>query len=531
MYLLNSPDLYIIGMKNYFFGQQKYLIEKVSKMYLFNFSIPLAQGLVCDDLGWRFSSDMTEWGGPPRLNSDHNPVLKDYEDIIRLAKSAGTRIFGAFVMSEWDLEGICAKECYNKPLAPMNITEFGLNWHNSVTEEEKKVFSLIKENSAYIDFALHGVRHGHFEEGKWKSGEWARRAKKDDKGNFCEKIKTVVPWDRENNTDRLIARCYQEILREYFTEEELDFPESFVPPNHAYFYEPQNENTTGAILSEYGVKYCNFKMSGSGAGDYVYFDPVINFDKNLCLLDRRGLKNCSYRKTGATPRIPPRAYAWAEVHFNNLWGKTDHFIKYLYNINRFPQRMLGKNTEQVFSQWIYRNFAKIRNGFSSAILDLRDIPQTVYDRKILSNITLKIFLGRNEIEYINCDGLDVIGYSKDRFGYGYVTLANTENKMGACGRGLYNINYRIGKKSEFSHILTDTTACLYGKEEKEDCICFKVKVYGTQTLKIKSFGKDRVSLESEKCKITDVKKNGDFIEITLKGVSMKGNTAKICLEN
>lgn len=491
-------------------------------MYLLNFNIPLAQGFVIDDMGWFHSSDLTPYGGPPRLHSDHSATRDDYEKMVQMAKNIGTRIFCAFVLSELDNNGICCKDIYNKPLSPIDVTEFGKNWHNHVTEEQIGIMDFVKDNSAYIDFALHGVRHGHFT-GQWENGEWARRAKKDEKGNFCEAIKTVQPWDKENETNRVIYNCWLELIRQYYTEEEYPHPESFVPPNHALYYEDGKENTTLSILSEKGIKYCNFKCSGSGAGDYIFPNDKINFDHNVCILDRRGLKQCSYRKTGATPKLPPRAFPWMEVHFNNIWGTCDHFEKYLYNINKNSHRMLGKNTEQVYSQFMYHTYAKIKNTLSSVIIDTNNIPQKAYDKNILSNLTLKIWVGKKEISKASINDAEIMAYYKDKFGYAYLTIGNINNEMGRLNKGVYTLNYEVGNKPLSSYIDNSFfTGCIYGFEEKENSINIKVKVYRNQTIKVKvPFEIKNVLVDN---KPSNFRFENGFVYIDLSGISMIGET-------
>ena len=497
-------------------------MKRGNNMYFFKFCIPLAQGFVSDDMGWFHSSDLTGIGGPPRLHSDHSPNIEDYRELVRLSKTCGTRIMTAFVMSEADMNSICGKPQYNRPLAPMDITEYGTDWHNSVTEDQKAIMAYIRENSACMDFALHGVRHGHFGSGEWEVGEWARRAKKDEKGNFCEDIKTVTPWDEENITDRLTAECYRELIRQYYTEEELPFPESFVPPNHSYYFEKGKENTTGAVLSQYGVKYCNFKNTGSGSGDYD-FDPIVNWDHNICILDRRGLKNCSYKKTGATPKLPPRPFPWIEVHFNNLWGQTDHFAKYLYSINRYPARMLARNTEQVYSQWLYRNFAKITQKGNSFSIDCTQIPREAYDNNILSNITLKIYLGKREIETVTGEA-ELLGYHKDRYGRGYITLGDSSANMGRLHRKIYNFTYKTGRTAPSFYLDTDRSFfSLYGAKDNR----ISLKVYGTETVRIKT---EKQHAETRGAKLLDSQYTDGFLCLTLRAKSMLGDTTEILLK-
>ena len=490
-------------------------------MYIFNFNIPLAQGFVIDDVGWLESSDLTGQGGPPRLHTERKTTIEDFKDLAALAETLGTRIFCAFILSEFDRGNICGKPKYNKPLAPMDMTEYGLGWHCPISDTQTQIMDFVKENAHAIDFALHGVRHGHYGEGLWEVSEWARRAKKDEKGRFCEEIKTVTPWDEDNRTDRLIAECFKELLRQYFTEEELPFPESFVPPNHSYFYEENSEKTTGAVLSDFGVKYCNFKHTGSGSLDYN-FKPVVNWDHNLCLLDRRGIQGSSYKRTGAKPKFFPRAFPYMEAHFNNIWGVRDVWASYLEKINMHPGRMLGKNTEQVFSQWIYHKFAKIKNYGNKVVIDCSQIPREAYDKNILSSLTLKIWQGKGEISHIYSKDERVLpcAYYKDRYGFGYLTLGNCENYMGRL-EGVYSFEYKVGKEPlDFFADNSKLTAQIYSCRSSES-LC--LKVYGTQKVRIKTHKPERVESSNPKVQILSWEYKEGFLEVSVKGTSMLGD--------
>ncbi|MBQ7257010.1 MAG: hypothetical protein IJS60_04890 [Abditibacteriota bacterium] len=501
-------------------------------MCFFNWKIPLAHGFVIDDVGWLECSDLTEKGGPPRLHCDRKSNIDDYKQLVDLAEALGVRIFCAFVMSEFDRGDICGKPIYNKPLAPMDMTEYGLNWHCPISDTQTQIMDFVKNNAHAIDFAIHGVRHGHYGEGLWEVSEWARRAKKDEKGRFCEEIKIVTPWDKENKTDRLIAECFRELIRQYFTEEELPFPESFVPPNHSYFYEENCENTTGAVLSDFGVKYCNFKHTGSGSLDYN-FKPVVNWDHNLCLLDRRGIKGSSYKRTGAKPKFFPRAFPYMEAHFNNIWGTVEEWKKYLYNVNRHPGRMLGKNTEQVFSQWIYHKFAKIKNYKNKIVVDCRSIPQEAYAKNILSTLTLKIWLGKKEISTFKTSNgamsdrfTQLCCYYKDKYGYGYVTVGNSENSMGRLD-GVYSFEFEVGKEPlDFYVDNSDLTAQVYSVKSKDRVW---LKVYGTQKVRIKTHKPERVESSNPKVQILSWEYKEGFLEVLVKGTSMLGDVTCIRL--
>ena len=85
-----------------------------------------------DDVGWQGGSDLSSIGGPFRMGmAARDPVLADYEEMVRIGQGAGTRIMTLWILSELDRSGICAKPQYNKPIAPCNVTEFGMGWDNS----------------------------------------------------------------------------------------------------------------------------------------------------------------------------------------------------------------------------------------------------------------------------------------------------------------------------------------------------------------------------------------------------------------
>lgn len=492
-------------------------------MYIFK--IPLAQTLATDDLGWLLGEDESKTGGPHRLHSNHKITFEDYEKYINLAKSLGTRFMGAFVLSEFDRENICAKDKYNKPIAPLNITEKGLDWTNDLSDS--KIMEYIKENGAYIDFALHGVRHGHYENGINYGGEWGKRPLRDDDDNLLEGEATeVTPWDSENKTNYVIADCFKELLRQYFTEDELDFPESFIPPQHILYVNPKDENSTCGILSKYGVKYSTLRYT-SKKEIMPYFTKFGLFDHGVFMVDRRAPKEVSFDKDSCKPLLLPRPYPFIETHFNNLWGIENIWKRFLETVNMFPTRMLAKNTENVFSQYVYRKFVKIQNGY----IDFTSVPKEFYDKNIVSNIVLKIFLGPFEISEVNSE-LSPCGYYKDKYGYGYLTLADINNPMGRC-EGKYKFSFKIGIKP-LGNIADNSmdTYCLYGREENSDTLKFRLKVYRKQTLIIKTKKKiTNITSSNEKVKMDNFSFGKDYVKIDLNAVSMKGNETIITLEN
>ena len=473
--------------------------------------IPLAQTIATDDLGWVLAENEYEKGGPHRLHSNHKITKDDYIKYINIAKALGTRFLVGFVIGEWDRENTCAKDCYNKPVSPIDITEYGKNWQN--TPPEDSVFDYLKDNAAYIDFGLHGVRHGHYEKGENITGEWAYRPKEGD----------PTPWDKDNKTNYVVCDCFKEILRQYYTEEELSFPESFIPPSHVLYTDPESDISTCAVLSKYGVKYATLRYTTKNE-IMTHFTKFGLFDHNVFMIDRRPPREVSFDKDSCKPPLPPRPYPFIETHFNNLWGVEEYWKKYLSLINLFPTRMIAKNTENVFSQWVYRKYVKISKGY----IDFSSVPQEFYDKNIVSNLVLKTFVGPFHLKVKS--ELSVCGYYKDKYGYAYVTLADMNEPMGR-GVGKYKFSCKLTTKKPYD--IPDNsrdTYCLYGGEECENCLKIRLKIYRRQSITIPT-KREIIKVESSnpKVQILGYDFGKDYVKIYLSGVSMIGDETIITI--
>lgn len=480
------------------------------------FRIPFSVGLTIDDMGWMKGADDRPYG-PPRLNSREDPRFEFYEEIIQMAKNCGTRVQGSFVMSEFDQNSICAKECYN---TLSQMTEKGTGWTWEKSADQNRIMEKIREENAFLEFGLHGVRHGHYENGKWHMSEWASRPPRDEKDRFATDQTEIKPWDSENRTTDIIADCYTELLRQYFTEEELSFPESFAPPTHVLYYD-SNSITTGAYLSKRGVKYCNAKITGKVSLECpLPKDGVI--DHGMHILDRRSLRAVPFDDSAHVPMLYPRKYPWIEAHFKDFWYTGKQWSQYLYNINSKNGFMLAKNTEQVHSQWFYYKYAKITNLPGKIIVDTSAIPDEVYNANLLSSLVLKVPLGKKEhiCKVVSEDeNLCFCAYWKDIFRKGYIVIGSNEF-MGRIPKGKFVIKYRTSKeKPEFFADCSMDTYNIY--ELTSDCM--RVKIYGTQTIRL--FSPKKLNAKSDSIIKTDYRDS--YMYITLKAKSMNGDTVRI----
>jgi len=201
-------------------------------------SIPFAIGMAVDDLGWKI------W----TYQQSRNATNADYQTIMDVGQAVGSRILTVWVMCDMDRSNILAKAVYNKPVAPYNMSIYGTTWNNTwqVTPNDFVLMNLVKENNAYMEFGLHGVIHTHPNASNVEvNGEYA---------SIINKVlyqSTSWGWIDMGNR----AKCFQDLIRQYFTVDEMSFPEAFVPPAHAYFYNNNDAQSTGALLSTYGIRF------------------------------------------------------------------------------------------------------------------------------------------------------------------------------------------------------------------------------------------------------------------------------------
>lgn len=140
-------------------------------------------------------------------NNEKEITMEFYVNIVRLAKKYNIKIPVCFTMKYFDKENISG---YGTPLKYIDdLIEF------------------LKENNNFIEVGFHGLLHEH----KNHIGEY-----------YCLDTNTKV---REEIQEEYIKKSKS--IFEYW---ELDFPQLFVPPYHAW-----ENGITDKILSKYGVKY------------------------------------------------------------------------------------------------------------------------------------------------------------------------------------------------------------------------------------------------------------------------------------
>jgi len=418
--------------------------------------MPFPMTVTIDDTGWRYSK---------RLN--HSPhVLEDYENLVYIGEQVGTRLMCAFIISDFDKTNICA----DYPTTTPN----GSEWNNTlnVCPQDEIIMQYIKNNSAYIEYGLHGVRHGMFADGYLikegcevsdkHAGEWY-----DIIGN--------KPWNYTAAQNH--AYVFDQISKQY----NLSFPQSMVPPMHAYYYDPSSNESTAALLSKYGLKYAttNFDVIPE-------LRPKEGIDHGVLLTHRMDL-GIWHDQVGAVPRDIVETTS-GMTHFPNFYAEkpennravAEQWVSWFNTkIKDNPYRYVPKNNAQLNSQWLYCKYTKITKGENNTIIiDNSRMPMDAYTYALIGNLVLKIRLSTDQhISEATIDGRQIAGYYEDR-GYGYMILP-------MLNRSIHILSFKLGSTYLPTYVLNDGTYNVFSFNSTENRVEIELEMYGTQDVKIK----------------------------------------------
>jgi hypothetical protein len=440
-------------------------------------TFPRAFAFAIDDLGWNDGSDLSENAtpGPYRCGVKRKFDLNDYKHVVEVGKRVGARIQCLFILSEMDRENVLAKF--------PTTTYQRENWVNSarVSEEQIEIMNYVREQAAYMEFGLHGTGHEY-----WAPGEPQKRAE-------WYNLNDKEPWPEESLREHI--QCFKDIMAQYgFSPENgHSFPESFVPCAYSYYWNPTGAYSLGKLLTEAGVKYANTDFS-----QIPELNPPSDlngggFDFGTHVINRINYGNLWY-ELATLPRVALNEQHTdiIESHWPN-WLAQDDFLQpqiteqwtsFYRDAQMSDDRYIAKNTEQLHSQWLYNKYTLVtekEQGFVD--IDNTQMPDEAYQHDILGTMVLKVKLGENEhIAAAELDGEGIPAYFEDE-GWGFLYLPRLEKKE-------YRLKYRIGKNTMPLYVIHEGTSNIYGLRQQEGSIIVDLKVYGTQTIKIKC-GKPR----------------------------------------
>lgn len=422
-------------------------------------AIPRPLAVSVDDCGWQSGPSLAGVGGPWRIGA-RDPTLEDYRSLARIAQATGSRLVTLWVMSELDRNNICARPEYNMPEAPSDMTEAGLDWDNTdhVNDDNFALMDFMRDNAAWLEMGIHGVRHEHWEHGQLTRAEFGKR---DGHG-----------WGLENST--LHLRCFAELIGQYFPPEVDPFPVNFVPPDHGYETATENDATTGAALASFGVRYA--QLPG----------PT-RFDNGVLLMDRDTSASPPWDAVGSLPGRPPSEQSWIMTHLPNYYESESGWIDWLQALDRPTNRLLPKNAALAASQLIYSDRAHLDVHREGLTIDTREVPTEVYAHDILGPIALKLKLdGETLLNVTSEDDIRLVASYRDSYNHVVLLLGQPDQPQGRLSAGLFHVQVHFGQpqKDAFVDLHGSTFNVFSVTRASAEQVETSLEVYGQQTVQM-----------------------------------------------
>lgn len=430
---------------------------------------PKPFAIAIDDLGWMDGSSLGDDGGPWRTGLRRDFDVRDYEAVVDIAKATGVRLQAVFIMSELDRLNIIGQYPH--------MTYQQDRWDNTrnIGPNQIEIMDYVKDNAAWLEFGLHGVGHEFWDE----NGKRTR----------AEFYNTDENSPRPEHLMNKNLDVFEQVMAQYGLTRENghSFPESFVPPAYGYYWNPDGTYSTGSILAERGLKYVNTQFN------YVSelnppADGSGGFDNGVLAIDRQNYGNPWY-ELESLPRTPIGTYKTEiiETHWPNLLA-ADEFLQESVNnqwaefyrsVQEHPDHYLAKNTEQFYSQWLYRRHVTVTEEQAGRVqIDARSMPAEAYQRAdMLGNMVLALKLpDGSHISKAIINGNPVPGFFTDA-GYQFIYLPKLERRR-------YTLEYETGPAPLAERVEIIGTYNVYGITRNRDNMQVDLQMYGTQDVHI-----------------------------------------------
>lgn len=463
-------------------------------------------------VGWMGGSSLEETDGPWRAGIRRDFDVRDYKPFAEVGKELGVRFMSLFIMGEFDRLNILGEYPTSNPS--------GKNWDNSkyIGPTQIEIMDYVKDNAANIELGITGVLHEYWEDGVKSRAEWFNVEKQEPRDE------TII----RNNVELL-----KRLLAQYGISPENghSYPQSFI--SYGFYFNPGAKYSLGRVLSENGVKYANTPYATIKGLNHP---PLLDggFDNGVLLLDRHNHGNLWYEYAKLPDSIPSGIQSVVvESHWANWLAYDDHlqgdlnerWVNYLRSIQADRDHYLSKNTEQLYSQWLYKKYTTIEETEpGKVIIDNISMTEDAYKYDLLGNIVLSVKL--EEGEHVNMaliDGDPIASYYEAE-GFGYIYLPPLlKNK--------YTLEYSIGNRKMNNHVNNTGTYNVYYVKQTNSEINIDIKMYGKQIVEF--YGQEIKSIVSsnKNLKVEDFTYNEDnkTTYLTINGRNIQGERGVISL--
>ena len=156
-------------------------------------TLPVALQLCLDDIAWHKGNDDRTSGKPSRTGIPRMHAPEDYFAVNEVGKAVNMKIIGPLCLGEWDRDNLLRGE------VGISYDPHGWDRKNEIDYKTAEACFEAAESSEYIEYAVHGLLHGQYDEnGKQiNEQEYFIRVEKDGK-----RVSVPIPmWDLKRRLD------------------------------------------------------------------------------------------------------------------------------------------------------------------------------------------------------------------------------------------------------------------------------------------------------------------------------------------
>ncbi|MEX0679824.1 MAG: hypothetical protein WD097_00440 [Balneolales bacterium] len=468
--------------------------------------------IVVNQVGYMQGHSLEHIDGPWRAGIRRHFTVNDYKPMAEVGKAVGIRFMSLFVLAEMDRLNVVA----TLPHARQEGTDF--DNHENIGPEQLEIMGYVKKNAANIELGVAGVGHEWWDDGVKTRSEWYNLA------------------DNEPRSEEMVRRhmdVIRNILWQYGISEDQghSFPESFSA--YGYYWNPGADYSTGRLFSDYGGKYVSTRF-----GHIPELNPPPEmsggFDNGVYAYDR-GIYGNVWHRYADPPSEPVETFVadqldshwanwlatddWLQPEVNEMW------IEFFRRVQAYPYRYLAKNTEQFYSQMLYKKHTTVNLNNGRAEIDNRSMPDDPYQYDLLGNMVLSIPLQDGQhVSQALIDGNAVAAYFEEA-GYGYIYLPKLDQDV-------YTVTWEIGNEPIPNSVNNSGTYNVYDSRPGSNVSRYEIKMYGTQDVRFRVSDDYTATSEHEGLTILNQEYDSSARElvVTIQGQDIIGETGVIRLD-
>ena len=332
-----------------------------------NFKLPIGVAIRVDDVGWFEGADDRWRDRPSRsgLPRRHHP--NDVRALAEVARRLGSKIVCDLVLGEWDFN--------NRLRGVPHVTWDESGWDAaSVVNANRSFFEEtfdVLESSEYLEYGLHGLQHGYYENGKLIRERFLYPH--EEKGLDGKWIYHPLPYEEFEQLVELFLDIYHDWG--------FKKPVPLFTPGNGHVGAPSDEANLGfaRILKRHGIHVWQWGgwPNVMEVHEGVLFPGSVHFSNiwNGFDMDADYLPDCFETKKGYRPVPNPSGHLTNFVRFQpeKNFEYVDKWVSYFRRLTAPFGVMLSAGNLPAASQTLYSQLAAVDKVDGGYRIDLAPV--------------------------------------------------------------------------------------------------------------------------------------------------------------